>query len=391
MAEGGVSAEPTRAGVVARNLVIKQLPLGKRIRYYAAAVLLSKLFPVLTAVVERLGRLLGYISASAPDIVKSYPARKNLTVRIFIPPSATPGAKLPTLLTIHGGGFLIGSPSDNDAWNRQFADAHSFLVVALDYRKSPFFTFPTPVYDLEALIACVLADGTLPLDPARVAVAGFSAGGNLSLAVSQLPSVRPRIRAAVPVYPVVDLSEPSAHKLLTRPYKPRLGGFRGSPADFLKPLIGVFNWAYLDVGQRTDDPLLSPFYASPDALPSSVFIVACELDMLAAEAWRMACRLAGKPVPSDHAVVGAEDHLAGHGKLITQGDERYAWEVVLEGGKRRYRWLLVPDTTHAFDQEGSRQVALDPVFAEDAVEKTKLTIDLIGKWLLDGPLKVEEA
>ncbi|KAL1839889.1 hypothetical protein VTJ49DRAFT_1024 [Mycothermus thermophilus] len=387
MAEAAVAAELTSAAGLARNRVIQQLPLAKRIKYSVGAFLLSRLFRGLTVLLDGFDQLTGRRRDSYPDIIKSYPVRKNLTVRIFLPRSAPPNTKLPTLLTIHGGGFMIGHPADNDAWNRHFSSTHTFLVIALDYRKSPTSTFPTPIHDLEALIACILSDSSLPLDPSRIAIAGFSAGGNLSLSVSQLPSIRPHIRAVVPFYPVVDLSEPSAQKLLTRPYKPHLAGFRGSSVDYLKRLTGMFNWAYLDVGQRTDDPLLSPFYARPESLPGNVFFVACELDMLAAEAWRMACKLAGRPVPGDHDVVGTKESVAEPGRLITEGDERYAWEEVLEGGERRYRWLLVPDTTHAFDQEGMWQMIKDPVFVEDAKEKTRLVIDLVGKWLLDGPLK----
>lgn len=62
-------------------------------------------------------------------------------------------------------------------------------------------------------------------------------------------------------------------------------------------MLGIFNWAYLTPDQRCDDPLLSPFYADREALPKSIFMIAVEMDMLALEAQRMACKLAGRRVP----------------------------------------------------------------------------------------------
>src|SRR5690606_24052354 len=108
---------------------------------------------------------------------------------------------------------------------------------------------------------CVLADRTLPVDGERVAIAGWSAGGYLALAATMLPSLRDRLRAAVPVYPLLDRVTPTAAKTATRPYKPALGGFRGRNSDFVAPMMGLFDWASLEPGQKCDDPLLSPCYA----------------------------------------------------------------------------------------------------------------------------------
>jgi acetyl esterase/lipase len=195
-----------------------------------------------------------------------------------------------------------------------------------------------------------------------------------------------KIRAAVPLYPLVDYGPPEATKARGRRYKPSLGGFRGRDTDFLLAMTGLFDWAYLTPGQRCDDPLLSPYYADRGALPKNIFMVACELDLLAPEAWRMACKLAGKRVPALDEVVGCEETV-GKGVLITGGDERFAWEETREDGSR-YRWLLVPDTIHGFDQDNIEGLARDPVLMEDARIKRDKVIDLIGRWLLDGPLRV---
>jgi acetyl esterase/lipase len=221
-------------------------------------------------------------------------------------------------------------------------------------------------------------------------MAGWSAGGSLALSVSQLPTVRDRIRALVPLYPLVEHAPTRAGgvaKAARRRYKPALGGFRARGEDFVLPMMNLFNWAYMAPGQKCGDPLLSPYFARREDLPRNIFFVACEMDMLAHETWRMACKFAGKRIPGYDEKVGCEETV-GKGKLITEGDERFAFEETMEDGSR-YRWLLVPDTIHGFDQDNIEGLTRDPVFMEDARIKTNKTIDLIGEWLLTGPLKAD--
>ncbi|EAQ87403.1 hypothetical protein CHGG_04022 [Chaetomium globosum CBS 148.51] len=132
-----------------------------------------------------------YPAPSRPDIVKAYPIRQRLPIRIFFPShhDLTSPALLPTLLTIHGGAFTVGTPADDDPWNRTFADSYTILVIALNYAKAPWAAFPAPLFDVEALYHAILNDESLPIDRMRVALAGFDAGANLALALSQLPSV----------------------------------------------------------------------------------------------------------------------------------------------------------------------------------------------------------
>ncbi|KAK4149547.1 hypothetical protein C8A00DRAFT_37858 [Chaetomidium leptoderma] len=341
------------------RLIVPQLPISQRIKYALLAFLWSKLVLKPALYISEAKKYFVSPGENEPDLVKVYPVRKSLANRIFFPPSYNPSTaspettKFPTILTIHGGAFFVGEPHHNDSWNRAFAKRHGFLVIALDYTKAPGGPFPTAVYDLEALIGCILADGALPVDTDRVALAGWSAGGNLALAVAQLPSLRGHLHAAVPLYPLVDFvpgaGGGAAAKARGRRYKPALGGFRGRPTDFILLGMGILSWAYLSPGQRCDDPLLSPYYAPRDHLPRNIFLVACEMDLLAPEAWRMACKLAGKRIPGLDEVVGCEETV-GKGLLITEGDERFSWEETMEDGSR-YKWLLVPDTIHGFDQD----------------------------------------
>jgi acetyl esterase/lipase len=377
------------AGPETTRLVAPQLPLSKRLKYTIIAFLWTKLLIKPMLYYSELKKYFVSPGEKEPDLVKRYPIRKSLIVRVFFPPShsnTNPSKdKLPTLLTIHGGGFVVGEPHDNDGWNRAFAKRHGFLVIALDYTKAPAGPFPTALHDIEALIGCILSDASLPVDTSRVALAGWSAGGNLTLAASQLPSLRGKIHAAVPLYPFIDMVTSAKTKARGRRYKPSLGGFRGKDSDFLLMMMGIFDWAYLNPGQRCDDPLVSPVYSQREDLPKNVFLVGCELDLLAPEAWRLACRLAGKRIPGADELPGREE-VVGKGELITEGDERFAWEETMEDGSR-YKWLLVPDTIHGFDHDNIEGLVNDPVCMEDAGIKAAKVIDLIGEWLLEGPLR----
>lgn len=185
---------------------------------------------------------------SYPTLVKTYTSRPKLPVRIFFPKSYDRKSPrpLPLLFSIHGGGFVVGDPSDNDLWNFKFCEGHTALVVALNYAKAPANAFPGPRLDLEAQIAAVLADPDLTphIDPAKVAITGFSAGGSLTMTVSEAPAVRDKITAGiVPIYPVTDLSLAPEQKAKTRRYKPKLAGSRGRDKDPLLAMAGLFDWS----------------------------------------------------------------------------------------------------------------------------------------------------
>ncbi|KAF6802763.1 alpha beta hydrolase fold protein, partial [Colletotrichum musicola] len=63
--------------------------------------------------------------------------------------------------------------------------------------------------------------------------------------------------------------------------------------------------------------------------------------------------------------------------------ERFHFEVSGADGSR-YKWLLVPDTIHGFDQNIAALVR-DPELVEDAEIKTQKTMKIIGEWVLKAP------
>lgn len=229
-------------------------PLLKRVALTVAVYSVQTFFIGPVTTIRTLQRRFLPDHETSPTEIKTYPVRPKLPVRIFFPNRTKPAAassdsqtqaQLPVLLSIHGGGFVVGDPLDDDLWNARFSNMHNAIVVALNYAKAPANAYPGPVRDLLALIPAVLDDPALRphMDASKVGLAGFSAGGNLVLAVAQDPSIRDRITAgAMPIYPVLDLSLRVEQKTPTRRYKAALGGSRARTEDLLAPFVPAFDW-----------------------------------------------------------------------------------------------------------------------------------------------------
>ena len=255
-----------------------------------------------------------------PSYTKVYPQRPMITNRIFVPSSFQPGDKpLPLYIDIHGGGFVLCNPSVDDRVCRTFANDHGLCVVSIGYRRAPRFPFPTPVFDVAALIAAVLDDASLPADRTRVAIGGFSAGGNLALAATQLEALRGRVAAVVGFYPAVDFTKSIEQKLATRAFAP-------GEVDVLAESGSWFDWGYLPRGQDRRDKLLSPAFAPRDELVPKIFLMGCEKDMLCAEAEEMA--------------VGLARFETAEKKTLSE----YEWE------QGRVRWRKIMGQPHGFNQ-----------------------------------------
>ena len=129
----------------------------------------------------------------------------SIPVRVYRPRAFAGPA--PVLVYLHGGGWVVGTLDGYDLVCRQLALAGDCIVVSVDYRLAPEHRYPAAIDDCLAawnqLQASAAAEG---FDPARFAVGGDSAGGNLAAALCL------RLRAAggtlpchqVLYYPVTD-------------------------------------------------------------------------------------------------------------------------------------------------------------------------------------------
>lgn len=353
-----------------------------------------------------------------PDIVKKYGWGSALPIRVFFPAKydQLSPKPLPTIFTIHGGNFCLGTSRDDDEFNRYLADAQNVLVISLNYNKSPASVFPGAVHDVEKLYLDVIADESLPIaradgnKPNKIAVLGFSSGGNLAMAMNQLSSIKESPNApsaAISVYGTLDFTRDSMVKLRNRFYKSVLPLPHGARMDSLAGYATVYDWSYIPYGHDLKDPMLSPAYAPIDSLPKHTYFIGAELDILGHESWRTAVRVgnethkraqkaAGKssssadkrelPDPDSKKdsvrCVGKRASTKRKGQLEELGGEedRFGWEDVYADGSS-VNWLCVPDVIHGFDHTFVQEQWASEELRLDAQLKTKAYVERVGKWL----------
>lgn len=137
-----------------------------------------------------------------PRDVETLTLPAGVDVWLYRPPGAT--GKGPALLWIHGGGFLIGHPGQDDQLCRRFARRLGVTVASVDYRLAPEHAYPRPVEDCYSALTWLAA---LPsVDPDRIAIGGASAGGGLAASLALLARDRGDLAPAAQllVYPMLD-------------------------------------------------------------------------------------------------------------------------------------------------------------------------------------------
>lgn len=103
---------------------------------------------------------------------------EHAAVRIYRPAGSLSGAGL---IWIHGGGLIMGSASMNDRECSAYARNLQLVVVSVEYRLAPRHPFPAAIDDCFEVWQWLQANAAaLGIDPARIAIAGQSAGGGLS-------------------------------------------------------------------------------------------------------------------------------------------------------------------------------------------------------------------
>ncbi|MDA7417682.1 alpha/beta hydrolase [Xenophilus arseniciresistens] len=109
----------------------------------------------------------------------------DIPLRAYRPLGAPAEAVLPVLVYYHGGGWVIGDLDTHDVLCRELCNASGCAVIAVDYRLGPEQRFPAAVDDVLAATRWVRSQAqALRIDPARLAVGGDSAGGNLAAVVA---------------------------------------------------------------------------------------------------------------------------------------------------------------------------------------------------------------
>ena len=214
-----------------------------------------------------------------------------IPVRVYHPRQRR-GA-LPVVVFLHGGGWVLGSPRRYDPLCTAVADGVGAVVVSVDYRMAPEHPAPQAVLDCVDAIRWIGARGLGQVaDAGRIAVAGDSAGGNLSAAATLVlrDDGGPALAHQALIYPAVDAtcSFPSVREYADAPILTR------AQMD-----------AFIDHYVRGSavpktDPLISPLWASTHRGLPPALVQTAELDPLHDEglAYAETLRRAGVPVRS---------------------------------------------------------------------------------------------
>lgn len=219
---------------------------------------------------------------------------------VYRPPAPT--ANTAVYVNIHGGGFVVGHPEQDDPWCRYLAANAGVFVVNTSYVLAPGHRFPAAPQQIYDIVRWV-AGADHGWDGTRLCVGGQSAGGSLAAAASRLAyqNQGPDIALQVLHYAPLDLVTPTGDKQSSV----------GSRA-IMKPWMGeIFDTAYIpDRTQRTD-PLASPAWGDNGkglAGIAPALIITAEHDRLRNEACRYAEALADVGALAEYYEVPGVDH-----------------------------------------------------------------------------------
>lgn len=205
-----------------------------------------------------------------------------MTVRLLDPGVTQPAA---ALIYLHGGGFTLFSIESHDRLMREYAAAAGIVVLGVDYPLSPEAKYPAALDAIVALVDWLGTHGAAHgIDPARLAIGGDSAGGNLALATALTLRDRgdgDRIAALLLNY--------GAFSEICSDEAEAANGGPGSVID--RAEVQYYFENYVRSARDLADPYACPAHASLERLPP-VFLVVPERDVLAEQSLVMAERLA---------------------------------------------------------------------------------------------------
>jgi acetyl esterase len=149
----------------------------------------------------------------------------DVRVRI-IRPEASEG-KLPVILYLHGGGWVLGNAGTHDRLVRELAVGSGAALAFVEYSRSPEVRYPVAIEQAYATARWLVREGAeRGLDGARIAVAGDSVGGNMATVLTLMAKDRGDVRfvQAQMYYPVTDaaMDTESYRQFADGPYNTRL-------------------------------------------------------------------------------------------------------------------------------------------------------------------------
>lgn len=233
------------------------------------------------------------------------------------PPAGGTTGPPPVVVHLHGGAFIVRHPAMDDFYTRVVAAEVGAAVVSVDYDVAPQRSYPVAQHQAHDVAAWFARHGQeLGLAGSRLALSGFSAGGNLAASAALQARDEGSFAAAyvVLVVPSLDVHEPAGAKRSTVDH----------PMVDARLLELVRSTYFRDASRRAEpyaSPLLAPVLAG---LPPTLVLTA-EYDALRSEGDVYAARLADEGVAVTHHVVPHRDHDV----LVAQDRTQARWVLDL--------------------------------------------------------------
>jgi acetyl esterase len=228
------------------------------------------------------------LPVAAADLLLPGPDGSSLHARLYTPHEAPDVG--PLLLYLHGGGWVRGSVASHDGSCRLLAQLAGVRVLSLKYRLAPEHPFPAGFEDALAAYEHVATEpARFGADPARLAVGGDSAGGNLAAALTLdlRGGSLPEPVFQLLIYPVCDLVERHRSEDLYR--------------DGYYLTTATMDWfcdQYVPEVERRSDPRVSPLLADDLSGLPPAHVATALADPLRDEGEAYARALAAAGVPT---------------------------------------------------------------------------------------------
>jgi len=126
-----------------------------------------------------------FFTIKIPSRISSRPGSFKLVFYVPQDYKSTPvEQRFPVVVNFHGGGFTLGTGTDDARWAKSVVETTKAVLVSVEYRLAPEYPFPVGVEDgTDAVLYLAAHADELRLDPHRIALSGFSAGGNYAFTV----------------------------------------------------------------------------------------------------------------------------------------------------------------------------------------------------------------
>ncbi|MEU1201653.1 alpha/beta hydrolase [Streptomyces sp. NPDC005813] len=214
----------------------------------------------------------------------------SVAVRILRPRGVA--GTLPATLYIHGSGWVFGSAHTHDRLVRELAVGARSALVFPEYTLSPEARYPVALEECYAVARWLARQGgDHGIDPARLAVAGDSAGGNMAAALTLLAKERGDVSFVQQVlfYPVTDA------RFDTGSYHQFAEGY-GLRRDVMRWLWDQYTSDDTHRAQITASPLRATAEQLTDLPPALVITAQADVVRDEGEAYAAKLRAAGVPV-----------------------------------------------------------------------------------------------